>query len=125
MSWRCCIAGAPARLPGAPPPHQPLTPPVLPIPLPPCAAHRLYKIALQHGFTRGRRTNQVAAACLYLVCRQDSKPYLLIDFSDALQARAGGAVLFDAVVLQQRGGRSWTACEPGAFAALAGMPVPL
>ena len=48
-------------------------------------AHRLYKIALQRGFTRGRRTNQVAAACLYLVCRQDSKPFLLIDFSDSLQ----------------------------------------
>lgn len=49
------------------------------------AAHRLYKIALQRGFTRGRRTNQVAAACLYLICRQDAKPFLLIDFSDALQ----------------------------------------
>ncbi|EFN55262.1 hypothetical protein CHLNCDRAFT_57908 [Chlorella variabilis] len=49
------------------------------------AAHRLYKLALQRGFTRGRRTNQVAAACVYLVCRQDSKPFLLIDFSDALQ----------------------------------------
>lgn len=49
------------------------------------ASHRLYKLALQRGFTRGRRTNQVAAACLYLVCRQDEKPFLLIDFSDALQ----------------------------------------
>lgn len=49
------------------------------------AAHRLYKLALQRGFTRGRRTNQVAAACLYLFCRQDEKPFLLIDFSDALQ----------------------------------------
>lgn len=49
------------------------------------AAHRLYRIALQRGFTRGRRTAQVAAACLYLVCRQESKPFLLIDFSDAIQ----------------------------------------
>jgi transcription factor IIIB subunit 2 len=49
------------------------------------AAHRLYRLALQRGFTRGRRTSQVAAACLYLVCRQDAKPFLLIDFSDALQ----------------------------------------
>lgn len=31
---------------------------------------------------------QVAAACLYLVCRQDAKPFLLIDFSDALQVKA-------------------------------------
>ena len=49
------------------------------------AAHRLYKLALQRGFTRGRRTSHVAAACLYLVCRQDAKPFLLIDFGDALQ----------------------------------------
>ena len=28
---------------------------------------------------------QVAAACLYIICRQDSKPFMLIDFSDALQ----------------------------------------
>ncbi len=50
------------------------------------STHRLYKIALQRGFTRGRRTQQVAAACLYLQCRQDNKPFLLIDFSDLLQA---------------------------------------
>ncbi|KAK9817299.1 hypothetical protein WJX72_012355 [[Myrmecia] bisecta] len=49
------------------------------------SAHRLYKLALQRNFTRGRRTNQVAAACLYIVCRQDNKPFMLIDFSDALQ----------------------------------------
>lgn len=59
-------------------------------------AHRLYRLALQRGFTRGRRTNQVAAACLYLVCRQDGKPFLLIDFSDALQVNVftlGGVFL--------------------------------
>jgi hypothetical protein len=28
---------------------------------------------------------QVAAACLYILCRQDGKPFMLIDFSDALQ----------------------------------------
>lgn len=33
---------------------------------------------------------QVAAACLYVVCRQDSRPYMLIDFSDVLQARGSG-----------------------------------
>lgn len=90
------------------------------------AALRLYKLAVQRNFTRGRRTAQaraqpplplpapasppfppsapparrpstllisppehlqVAAACLYVVCRQDSRPYMLIDFSDVLQAR--------------------------------------
>eukprot|EP00850_Spirogloea_muscicola_P009310 SM000052S17702 [mRNA] locus=s52:242201:246552:+ [translate_table: standard] len=45
------------------------------------AAHRLYK----RNFTRGRRTQHVAGACLYIVCRQESKPYMLIDFSDTLQ----------------------------------------
>ena len=49
------------------------------------AAHRLYGLALQKNFTRGRRTAQVAAACLYAVCRQDGKPFMLIDFADALQ----------------------------------------
>ncbi|KAJ7281230.1 hypothetical protein O6H91_Y363100 [Diphasiastrum complanatum] len=49
------------------------------------AAHRLYVIAVERNFTRGRRTQQVAAACLYIVCRQESKPYMLIDFSDCLQ----------------------------------------
>eukprot|EP00793_Prasinoderma_coloniale_P000138 PRCOL_00005646-RA len=49
------------------------------------AAHRLYKLAVQRNFTRGRRTAQVASACLYIVCRQEGRPYMLIDFSDALQ----------------------------------------
>lgn len=49
------------------------------------SAHRVYKLALQKGFTRGRRTSHVAAACLYLLCRQDDKPFFLIDFSDILQ----------------------------------------
>ncbi|MEW5314508.1 MAG: hypothetical protein WDW38_006002 [Sanguina aurantia] len=48
------------------------------------SSHRLYKLALQRGFTRGRRVNQVAAMCLYIVCRQDRKPFMLIDFSDHL-----------------------------------------
>ena len=26
----------------------------------------------------------MAAACVYTVCRQDAKPFMLIDFSDAL-----------------------------------------
>ncbi|MCO5570008.1 hypothetical protein L7F22_023723 [Adiantum nelumboides] len=49
------------------------------------AAHRLYIIAVERNFTRGRRTTQVAAACLYIICRKEQKPFLLIDFSDCLQ----------------------------------------
>lgn len=48
------------------------------------AAHRLYEIAVDRNFTRGRRTSHVAAACLYINCRSNKKPYLLIDFSDHL-----------------------------------------
>ncbi|KAI3967922.1 hypothetical protein MKX01_027105 [Papaver californicum] len=33
-------------------------------------ASRFYKIAVSRNFTRGRRTAQVAAACLYITCRQ-------------------------------------------------------
>lgn len=49
------------------------------------AAHRLYKLAVQRGFTKGRRVAQVAAACLYIICRQENKPFMLIDYSDLLQ----------------------------------------
>mmetsp|Transcript_2661 Transcript_2661/g.6272 ORF Transcript_2661/g.6272 Transcript_2661/m.6272 type:complete len:605 (+) Transcript_2661:254-2068(+) len=61
------------------------------------SAHRLYKLAVQRNFTRGRRTQQVAAACLYTICRQEQKPYMLIDFSDCIQANV---YLLGAVFLQ-------------------------
>ncbi|KAK3150194.1 hypothetical protein QOZ80_3AG0230040 [Eleusine coracana subsp. coracana] len=48
-------------------------------------AHKLYQLAVEQNFTRGRRTTHVAAACLYIACRQSKKAYLLIDFSDYLQ----------------------------------------
>ena len=48
-------------------------------------AHRYFTLAVQRNFTRGRRTQQVAAACLYIICRQESRPYMLIDFSDVVQ----------------------------------------
>ncbi|KAG0499643.1 hypothetical protein HPP92_004334 [Vanilla planifolia] len=48
-------------------------------------AHNFYKIAVERNFTKGRRTSQVAAACLYLACRQTEKAFLLIDFSDYLK----------------------------------------
>ncbi|KAJ1263864.1 hypothetical protein BS78_09G219500 [Paspalum vaginatum] len=48
-------------------------------------SHRFYELALDRQFTKGRRTTHVAAACLYIACRQSKKAYLLIDFSDYLQ----------------------------------------
>ncbi|PON47125.1 Transcription factor IIIB subunit [Trema orientale] len=45
-----------------------------------------YRMAVERNFTRGRRTIQVAAACIYIACRtaEPPQPYLLIDFSEAL-----------------------------------------
>jgi len=49
------------------------------------AAHRLFLSAVQRNFVHGRKTNNVVAACLYIVCRQRKASHLLIDFADALQ----------------------------------------
>ena len=49
------------------------------------SAHRLFLIAVTRNFVQGRRTANVVAACLYIVCRRNKAPYLLIDFSDVLQ----------------------------------------
>ncbi|KAJ1404180.1 hypothetical protein SESBI_26777 [Sesbania bispinosa] len=37
------------------------------------------------NFTRGRKSEQVQAACLYIAFRENNKPYLLIDFSNYLR----------------------------------------
>jgi len=47
-------------------------------------AHRWYGLALQHQFTRGRKGPSVLAACLYIVCRQERTPHMLLDFADVL-----------------------------------------
>lgn len=44
-----------------------------------------YTIAVEKSFTRGRRKEQVQAACLYIACRENRKPFLLIDFSEYLR----------------------------------------
>ncbi|KGG51450.1 subunit Brf1 of transcription factor TFIIIB complex [Mitosporidium daphniae] len=49
------------------------------------AAHRWFILAYQHQFTRGRRSQAVAAGCLYIVCRQEKTPHMLLDFSDVLR----------------------------------------
>ncbi|KAL5501199.1 BRF1 [Sanghuangporus vaninii] len=50
------------------------------------AAVRLYTLALEHKFTKGRRNMNVVAVCLYVACRQkETRNYMLIDFSDLLQ----------------------------------------
>ncbi|KAI0085997.1 Brf1-like TBP-binding domain-containing protein [Irpex rosettiformis] len=50
------------------------------------AATRLYTLALEHKFTRGRKSMHVVAVCVYVACRQkETRNYMLIDFSDLLQ----------------------------------------
>ncbi|KAJ1635204.1 cyclin-like protein, partial [Pavlovales sp. CCMP2436] len=49
------------------------------------AAQRFFLLAVQHNFIQGRRTQHVVAACLYIVCRREKTPHMLIDFSDVLQ----------------------------------------
>ncbi|KAE9619829.1 putative transcription factor TFIIB, brf1, TBP-binding domain-containing protein [Lupinus albus] len=51
----------------------------------PHQALAFYKIALERNFTRGRKSEQVQAACLYIAFRENNKPYLLIDFSNHLR----------------------------------------
>ncbi|KDQ58519.1 hypothetical protein JAAARDRAFT_34333 [Jaapia argillacea MUCL 33604] len=49
-------------------------------------ATRLYTLAVEHKFTKGRKSMNVVAVCLYVACRQkDTRNYMLIDFSDLLQ----------------------------------------
>ncbi len=52
------------------------------------AARRMYTLAVEHKFTKGRKSLNVVAVCLYVACRQkETRNYMLIDFSDLLQAR--------------------------------------
>lgn len=48
-------------------------------------AFNFYKMAVNRRLTRGRKTSHVVAACLYLVCRTEGTPHMLLDFSDILQ----------------------------------------
>ena len=47
---------------------------------------RLYRIAIERNFTRGRPKLHMAATCLYVVCRNDKTSHMLIDFADAVHA---------------------------------------
>ncbi|XP_052105222.1 transcription factor IIIB 90 kDa subunit-like [Mytilus californianus] len=48
-------------------------------------AFNFFKMAVNKRLTRGRKTTHVIAACLYLVCRTEGTPHMLLDFSDILQ----------------------------------------
>merc|ERR1719370_1677372 len=44
-----------------------------------------YKLALNKGITRGRKSAHVIAACVYITCRTESTGHMLIDISDVLE----------------------------------------
>ncbi|XP_025104657.1 transcription factor IIIB 90 kDa subunit-like [Pomacea canaliculata] len=48
-------------------------------------AFNFYKMAVTKRLTRGRKITHVIATCLYLVCRTEGTPHMLLDFSDVLQ----------------------------------------
>lgn len=49
------------------------------------AGQRYYKLAYEKNFIQGRNISDVAGVCLYIGCRKEQTPHLLIDFSDVLQ----------------------------------------
>lgn len=46
---------------------------------------RLFQLAAEQQFHKGRRLSVVCAAALYVVCRMDRSPHMLLDFSDVLE----------------------------------------
>ncbi|XP_064485092.1 transcription factor IIIB 90 kDa subunit-like [Ornithodoros turicata] len=48
-------------------------------------AFNFYKMALTRHLTRGRRNSHVVAACIYMVCRIEATPHMLLDLSDIVQ----------------------------------------
>uniref|UniRef100_A0A3Q4IFX7 Transcription factor IIIB 90 kDa subunit n=1 Tax=Neolamprologus brichardi TaxID=32507 RepID=A0A3Q4IFX7_NEOBR len=48
-------------------------------------ALNFYKMALIKHLTRGRKACHVIAACIYMVCRTEGTPHMLLDLSDILQ----------------------------------------
>ncbi|KAM4713707.1 LOW QUALITY PROTEIN: transcription factor IIIB 90 kDa subunit-like [Anableps anableps] len=48
-------------------------------------AFNFFKLVVSKHLTRGRRMEHVIAACLYLVCRTEGTPHMLLDLSDLLQ----------------------------------------
>lgn len=48
-------------------------------------AFNFYKMALTRRLTHGRKHSHVIAACVYLACRVEATPHLLLDLSDLMQ----------------------------------------
>ena len=49
------------------------------------SAVMFYKMALSKRILQGKRKSHVCAACLYIVCRTEQTPHILLDFSEIIQ----------------------------------------
>lgn len=49
------------------------------------SAQLLYKLALQNNFVQGRSRRIVVGAAVYIVCRREKTPHMLLDVAEALQ----------------------------------------
>lgn len=49
------------------------------------AAYQWFSLALANNFVKGRKSQNVIAACLYIACRKEKTHHMLIDFSARLQ----------------------------------------
>jgi len=83
-------------------------------------AHRLFMVAASDKFTQGRRREIVCACCLYICCRLEHTPLMLIDFADALQTNMftlGNCFmrLKDAVAFPGQQRKSLMAQDPSVF----------
>ncbi|CAM9353772.1 unnamed protein product, partial [Phaeothamnion confervicola] len=47
-------------------------------------AIRCFKLAVEHKFCQGRKSQLVAAACAYIACREANLPVMLLDISDVV-----------------------------------------
>mmetsp|Transcript_1000 Transcript_1000/g.1892 ORF Transcript_1000/g.1892 Transcript_1000/m.1892 type:complete len:554 (-) Transcript_1000:353-2014(-) len=50
------------------------------------SALRLFRLGAERNFHKGRKLGNVCSAALYVVCRMEKTPHMLLDFSDVLQA---------------------------------------
>nr|UXY87638.1 TFIIB related factor hBRF [Cryptomonas curvata] len=52
------------------------------------SAFRLFMFASYKGFIQGRKLQALCISCIYIVCRREKMPQLLVDFSDITQTRS-------------------------------------
>ena len=48
-------------------------------------ARRFFGLAVDNKFNRGRKSEYIIASCLYLQCRLQNDPHMLIDLSERLR----------------------------------------